>query len=207
LVHVGIASAIEARRSSREVQKERKTIADMIECEERLTLELRGESYAVDIADLEEELGEMRTERQALRVVREANGLSNEAMAGVSLSIANLTDSIVNVRLQIKTLRLKQRSESNSAAVTLMKSKGAFDPRNPAVTDVGALLNATLRNIIDAKIPVPEHLTDWMKDAEDAIFSIGARDAAGAVKALPGGAPKAARPVLFTRKDPKQANP
>jgi hypothetical protein len=182
-------------------------VASMHDCEAKLTRTLFGAAHDQDIADLETELGEMRDERQNLRMVREANGLSKEAMAGISLSIANLTDSIVNVRIQIKTLKLKQEGQQDKAAELLMKAKGAFDPRHPPVTDVQALMNATLRNIIDSKYQPPEHLTEWMKDAEDAVFSVRTGDAAKAGGPLPAGAPAKALPVLFTRKDPKQAAP
>lgn len=202
-----IAAMLQAKVTVKEVAADQKMVATLLDCETKLTRTLFGSAHAQDIADLEGELTEMRDERQNLRIVREANGLSKEALAGISLSIANLTEAIVNTRLQIKTLKLKQEAQQDAAATTLMKAKGVFDPRNPAVTDVGALLNATLRNIIDAKVPVPPTLADWMKEAEDAVFSVGTGDVADAGKALTGGAPAPPRPVLFTRKDPKQASP
>lgn len=202
-----VASAISGTRGAKEVAATQATVATLLDCETKLTKTLFGSTHAEDIADLENDLSEMRDERKALRLVREANGLSREALAGISMSIANLTESILTARLQIKTLKLKQEAQQDAAATTLMKAKGVFDPRNPAVTDVGALLNATLRNIIDAKVPVPPTLVEWMKEAEDAVFSIGAGDAEDAAKAPAGGAAAANRPVLFTRAVPKPASP
>lgn len=202
-----VAAAVTAARGLVAVAADQKMVATLLDCETKLTKTLFGATHAQDIADLEEDLKELRAERDNLRLIREANGLKSGALAEIAMQIGTLTDRLVDVRLQIKTLKLKQEAQQDAAATTLMKAKGVFDPRNPAVTDVGALLNATLRNIIDAKVPVPPTLADWMKEAEDAVFSVGTGDVADAGKALTRGAPTPPRPVLFTRKDPKQASP
>lgn len=204
----GVAAAIAARRASTEIVIARKTVADMAELEEHFTSQLRGGDYQTDIDDLEGELSELRAEREVLIKLRgEKQAISPETLVNLSSTIAQLGREIVQIRLQIKNLRLSQKSESNKAGVTLLKLKGAFDPKRPPVDDPMALLNETMRHIMLMRRPPSEILAQLKAAAKDAAYSLRSEDVEDDVQAIAGGNRGDGGPRLFTRAPAPDATP
>ena len=205
----GVAAAIAARRASTEIVIARKTVADMAELEEHFTSQLRGGDYQTDIDELEDELAELREEREHIRKVRteKREGLSPETLASLAQVSAQLGREIVQARLQIKNLRLSQKSESNKAGVTLLKLKGAFDPKRPPVDDPMALLNETMRHIMLMRRPPSEILAQLKAAAKDAAYSLRSEDVEDDVQAIAGGNRGDGGPRLFTRAPAPDATP
>lgn len=182
----GVQSAIEVRRSaflaridSRQasalVKAEANAIADMIELESGLTLEWRGAEYRKDIEAMQARLDRKISKVEALEVAVEDPALDPKAKAFLMARLLDAEDRIMDDLATIANIRISGRAEANKAAVTLLKVKGAFEPKRAPVDDPQAILNDLARNIIRSRFR-PSHLSERLDamigDAKDAAFSL-----------------------------------
>ena len=200
-----VAAALVALRAETEITIARNTVADMLELEEHFTAELRGDAYFARIARLERRL---ESREKALAVLQEAAATPNLnplEKAMLSAKILEATERIFDSEAQIAQIHISGRNESNKAGVTLLKLKGAFDPRRPPVDDPMALLNEVARNILRAKVKPSQILETMRAQAKDATFSVGAGNDPADARPSPGGTGEAGRDHLFYRARPKPA--
>lgn len=207
LVAVGsVRNAIEALRAETEIVIARKTVMDMLELEEHFTSEARGAAYFARIARLEKRLERKENALATLEAMAEqVEDPASKAM--LSAQILQATEKIFENEALIAQIHIQGRNESNKAGVTLLKIKGAFDPKRPPADDPLAMLNDMARNMLRAKVRSSQVLEVMAAKARDAEFSVGTGDVEDDAVDSPGGTGEAGRGHLFSRTPPPRTDP
>lgn len=201
-----VAAAIAVRRASTEIVIARKTVADILELEEHLTLEVRGTSYFDRIARMESRLAKKEKALAALELSVQDPKVDAATKAILSARILAAHDKLIEDENEIARTHIAGRAESNKAAVALLKVKGAFDPKRTPVDDPVALLNQLARNIIRSRYRPTQLIEDMKRQVKDAALSIRPGDATVDVDAAAGGSGRPDRGALFVRPSPESAS-
>lgn len=202
-----VNAAITSLRAETEITIARNTVMDMLELEEHFTSEVRGAAYFARIARLERRL---EAKEKALAMLQEAAATPNLnpiEKAMLAAKILEATERIFDSEVQIAQIHIGGRNESNKAGVTLLKLKGAFDPRRGPMDDPMAILNEVARNIARAKVKPSQLLETMRAQARDAEFSMGAGNDPADAGSSTGGAGEARRGPLFSRALPSGTDP
>jgi len=170
-----LRAVIDSKVGSYVAKVEAQSIADMAELESGLTLEWRGAKYQADIDAMQARLEIKVSKVAALEVAVQDPALDPKDKAFLMARLLDAEDRIMDDLATIANLRISGRAEANKAAVTLLKVKGAFDPKRPPADDPQAILNDLARNIIRSRFR-PSHLSERLEaiiaDAKDAAFSL-----------------------------------
>lgn len=199
-----IAAAVAVTRAEVAITAHKKTVADILEIEERLTRELRGETYSAHLDRLKKRLERKERRLEALEKAADRPGLDDSARETLEAKIARAEDRIFDDEALIAQIHIAGSAESNKAAVTLLKSKGAFDPKRPPADDPAALMNELARNIIRSRYRPSQLIEDMKRNARDAAFAVRSGDVEADVEAPSGGDRQSGGGALFVRALPER---
>lgn len=173
-----IQAEILARRAAQNVVIARDTVASMAELQEGLTRDFRGEGFLDKIHRLESHVEKSIKRTEALELsIKELPPDTDKAFkAMLQARVLNTEEAQFDQLAHITKLYIEYRAEANKAAITLLKAKGAFDPKRSPVDDTVALLNATLRNVMAMRMPPSVILATLKAQGNDAVLRLRAAD-------------------------------
>lgn len=152
------------------VKLESEAIASLRELKEKQTAIVRGDPFRADLETLAEKAEATNQAMEKVKKARDASG-DPEARLKATIQIANLSDRQFEHALKIANLRVDHIDKANTAATTLLKIMGALDTRQPAPDDRRAMIDSTIRAMIQSGIKATDLLRDIKARAADVDFS------------------------------------